>query len=783
MFERRLKIVLLILASVVFVLIGRAAQVQIIRRDYWRGQAAETMKRTHLVKTARGEILDRDGKVLAIDKPCIDACIDYRALTSPPDEQWVKATALARLQDRYGDGWKQMTASQRVALRLREDQAVKSDVEQMWAKLAKLSGRSIDDIEESRQAIVHRVQMRQRYVWYRRYKEAMANGGKKVDPSSWKKWIIDGGSDAPAVDSFEVTVSEQLEPHVILPAVDLSTQNQLAKDLDQYPGLVLRPGTRRFYPYDDVACQLLGHLARVGAENLKDNKSRDELRAYLPNDLIGAAGIEELCEPALRGTRGRIDKTYGEESVLGSLAPVPGQDVKLTIDIELQQQIQSAFADARIRNSKGVVTEEDAVLHGAAVVLDVATDQVLALVSYPTYDLNQYDALYPTLRFDEMNDALRNRATMSKFEPGSTVKPLCGLAGITEGVVGVNEGIECTGFLVLDGHTLKYGRCWMASKFANDPRVPSVAHHCIPFPHVGHDGNKDGWLTYSDALERSCNVYFETVADRLKIDRLSMWYKRFGLGRPTGLGIGEAWGRVPSSFPSSAPPARRRIIGFSGGIGQGFITATPIQMANAAAMIARDGIWMRPKLLLPDAQGKLSPTRPGAFPDEPDRVDLHLPPEALRAAKLGMYNVVNAPSGTGKAIVAGDKMLQSIGIAGKTGTAQAALFRIHKRDASGQIVLDANKHPVYLFPQPSTDTHPNPQAPWYRAADEEGKQVNHAWYIGFAPADHPKIAFGVLVEYGASGGISAASVARSILEAAITRGYLQVPGVAVGGRQ
>ena len=187
---------------------------------------------------------------------------------------------------------------------------------------------------------------------------------------------------------------------------------------------------------------------------------------------------------------------------------------------------------------------------------------------------------------------------------------------------------------------------------------------------------------------------------------------------------------------------------------------------------------MRPHLLISGADGNPIALRPGPWQQVPERTDLHLPPEALKAAKLGMYNVVNALAGTGKILVAGDKTLQAIGVAGKTGTAQAAPFQVPVRDAAGRIVYKSPKHPLYRVVTPSTPEHPNDEAPWYRAADAEGKEVNHAWYIGFAPADQPKIAFAVLVEYGASGGVSAASVAREALNACINRGYLS-PGTAV----
>ncbi|HET6250118.1 MAG TPA: penicillin-binding transpeptidase domain-containing protein [Tepidisphaeraceae bacterium] len=791
MFERRLKIVLILLAFVGIFVLGRAGQVQIVQREEWRKKAAEAMKLTHLVETTRGPIYDRNGKLLAVDKPCIDACVDYRALTTPPDANWAKQRALDRLKNRLGDQWMKLSGKQRVAMRDAEIAAVNSDIDHMWARLAQISGRSLDDIEETRSDIVRRVDMRQRYIWHKRYEEAISKGGKNAETGSWKKWLTDGGDDAAPIDSYQVVVAEQLEPHVILPAIDSDVQNELDKDIDQFPGLVLRPGTHRTYPYDDVACHLLGHLAHVDAKDLEENKGLDELRAYLRNDLIGKTGIEALCEPALRGTRGKIDSVQNEATILSSRDGVPGQPVRLTIDVELQQQIQAVFAAARLRDSNGTVTEENAVLHGAAVVLDVDTNQVLALVSYPTYNLNNFDELYPELRDDEINDPLRNRATMSMLEPGSTMKPFCGLAGIACGVLKINQGIECTGVLRLDGKTMPYGaRCWVESMYGDylRERGMSSAHHPIPFPHKGHDGNPDGWLTYSDALERSCNCFFETVADWIGIDRLSVWYDKFGFGRPTGIGIGEVKGRLPRDLPKGLN-FRRRITGFLAGIGQGYVAVTPIQMANGAAMIARNGIWMRPVLVLPNENGQNPAMRSGVWQTLPDRLDLHLPADALAAAHLGMFNVVNGRAGTGTSLVAGDMMLKRLGICGKTGTAQAAWFSIAQRDANGKILYDDTHHVVRHFIEPSFPGKPNPDAPWYRAqvtkkkvkdatgmiVEIEKKSVDHSWYIGFAPADHPKIAFAVMVEYGGSGGGAAASVAREAIEACIARGYLHEP--------
>jgi penicillin-binding protein 2 len=322
---------------------------------------------------------------------------------------------------------------------------------------------------------------------------------------------------------------------------------------------------------------------------------------------------------------------------------------------------------------------------------------------------------------------------------------------------------------VLDNGRTRYpfGRCWVASKWSDVLGINNVAHHPVPTsaPHRGHDGNKDGWLTYSDALERSCNVYFETIADRLKIDALSAWMERFGLGHPTGIGIQEFRGRVPSQ----AKPiiGTRRSVGFFAGIGQGSVWATPIQMANIAATIARDGIWMRPHLLLHQPG---VPFPANNLPPGPERVDLHLAPEALRACKLGMVNVVNSVAGTGTGVARNDMV-----VAAKTGTAQAAEFKTLVVDRRGKAVRDAAGKRQFVYYQLSTPNHPNSKMPWYRGSGRDWKDFNHSWMIGFAPAENPQVAFAVLVEYGGSGGGPAADVANEALDACIAHRHLFPP--------
>ena len=538
MFERRLKIVLLMLSCFIAVLTLRAASVQLLNRDHWKKEASAAMTRARLVDTSRGRILDVKGRVLAEDRPCIDACVEYRALTIEPDSKWVLAVARKRLESQLDDRYKNARSSKRAEMLNFEVERVRADIKAMWPELARLSSRNLEDIQTTRDLLVQRVDSQRITAFVHEVERSHHKlPDLPTNQAAWKKWMVDSNGESD-LDKLRVTVAEQLEPHPILPAVDNDLQNELGKRIDQFPGLTLRPGAHRYYPYGDVAAHLLGQLGHAGADELQRQakSEKDELRQYLPNDLIGKSGIEAMCEHILRGSRGKIQTVVGDSQVTTLSDPTKGDDVQLSIDIDLQQKIQGAFADATIRDAHGVITEHGAVLHGAAVVIDVKSGEVRALVSYPTYDANTFDERYNQLREDTLNTPLLNRATMSQLEPGSTVKPMVGLAAITDGILKVDEGIECTGYLMLDGRRQPGGaRCWVASTKSIFIKLGGeVKHHPVPVKHP------TGFLTYTDGLERSCNIVFETIEDRLGVERLSEWYDRFGLGRRTGIGIAEA---------------------------------------------------------------------------------------------------------------------------------------------------------------------------------------------------------------------------------------------------
>lgn len=760
MFERRLKVLLAGLIVFTVLLLLRAAQVQIVEGSDWAKKAEESLSRPQMLETTRGEILDYKGRRVAYDEPCIDAAVDFRAIERDP--KWMEQQAISRIFARNRAQYRVADKAGRKRILDAELAALAGDLDRMWRLLAAESGKSPEDIEAVKSDIRQRVEMRRRVVWYRKYKlamEAKEESDKQHEGVPWyRSWLL-SKDPAPQLDSFGIEVEEQTQAHVIYTNVKPESYVRLQKQLDTLPGLVLRRGRARLYPYSSVASHVIGHLGPVDHGDLKrDPAGGNELLRYYPSDLIGRGGVEGLAERVLRGTRGKIERVAGRDEVVSRIDPVGGKDVRLTIDMELQAQIEQAFVKVQWKgtkpHNKHLVIEEHE-MYGAAVVIDIPTGELRALVSAPTYDLNQYDQLYSMLSKDEINRPFLNRATQMALEPGSTVKPMVGIGAITQGLITCDHGVECTGYLHIDGRKMKLGRCWTASRFATQLGDAGVMHHPMPW----YDPHPDGRLTFSDAVQRSCNPYFEALGDRMGLEGLSMWYERFGLGRRTYVGITEWPGQLPRAY--RGPASERRGMSWFSAIGQGQVLATPLQMANVAATIARDGVWVRPRLVA-------RPHVPTTRPSEPDRLHLGLSPAAVAAAKEGMWRVVNTKAGSGY-----DHIRRTdVNLAGKTGTAEARAFTVVKRDADGKPLKDEKNFTLRETFEVSTLTTPNEQMRWYRGSGQSGDALAHAWFIGFAPYENPTVAFCVMLEYGGSGGHDTAPVVKALLDACIEHGYL-----------
>ena len=775
MFERRLRLFLLLVFILGLVLAVRAATVQVFGRDHWSALAASNAERVQYLSAKRGDLVDIRGRILATDVTRFEVAVNFCALPITPDADWLKieSTRRARKLDEYKSA---DDADARALIVAQESQRVMADLEQMWNTISLITGVPRTQIDATRRKIADDVDAKHDAFWQRRYAEAL-DSYEHAPPRPWYIRMVTGRAERPDELTFkrDNTVNDQEAFHTVVADLSPQAYAQLALIQDGFPQfldptrdlrsvLTLRSSIRRDYPFKDVAAHVIGHVGTVSAEDRDaDPNKDDDRRRYSLVDRVGRDGLERLAEQELRGSRGqRVSDRRGNE--LTSDDADAGKHVTATIDVELQHDIQEGFKQVDFRHYEEGADRKHIPqalsMNGAAVVIDIATGEVRALVSVPTFDINRFDELYEQLASDDLNRPLANRALVDAREPGSSVKPIIGLGAATQGLITPSDTIHCEGYAFIDNKRVEKPRCWTMS-------LHNATHQTMMHPHPTGD------LTMTDAIERSCNVYFLTLGSELRIEGETFWMKQFGLGQITGIGLPESRGLVPGM--ARLNNSVRQSSSWYAAIGQGPVAATPIQICNEMATIARNGVWVRPRLL----RGIAPPptTRPdGSF--IPDRVDLHLDPAALAAVHEGMKRVVNSEAGTGT-VLKHDNVL----IAAKTGSATAQPLSHPQRNADGTIARTTDGDVMYDFIPYGHYGAPNRELPWYfRSGIDDYTHKDkgtHSWVSGYAPADHPQIAFAVYVEYGGSGGIGAGSVANKLLDACIARGYLRADGAPV----
>ncbi|HET7294171.1 MAG TPA: penicillin-binding protein 2 [Vicinamibacteria bacterium] len=440
----------------------------------------------------------------------------------------------------------------------------------------------------------------------------------------------------------------------------------------EFPDVSVDVVPLRSYPLAAAAAHSLGRVGEIQAAQLQ----LKEFASQKPGDLVGQAGVELQYNRALLGRDGSlrlvVNSRGREVRELDREAPEDGPSLTLTLDQQLQVVAERAFGGRA----------------GSAVAVDPATGEILAMTSVPAYDPNQFatgiDAAAWQRLTSDPDTPLMNRVIQGQYAPGSVFKIVVAAAALEEGLVTPRTALFCPGHLAIYDTVF---RC-------NRPE--------------GH-----GWVSLRQALAQSCNVYFYQVGARLEIDRIARWAKRLGLGAPAGVDLPH---EQPGLVPSSDWKLRTQRVPWYAGetisvaIGQGQVTATPLQLARLAALVANGGHLVTPHLV--KAIG--SEPRREAPPDE-----ARLRPETVAAIREGMCAVVNE-HGTGWRA-----QLASVEVCGKTG--------------SSQVVASRSKQPISQATMP------------------------HGWFIAFAPRERPRIALAVLVEHGGGGGQAAAPVAREIL--------------------
>ncbi|MEM6410891.1 MAG: penicillin-binding protein 2 [Pseudomonadota bacterium] len=467
------------------------------------------------------------------------------------------------------------------------------------------------------------------------------------------------------------------------------------------PGVEVEMASTRSYPRGRDFAHVLGYVARASErdlERLTDGASvteRELVRRLFkhPDMRTGRSGIEYTAEEWLRGTVGRrrvVTNAAGriiEELPSDDLAPTPGRDVSITIDADLQRAAIERFEDES----------------GAAVVLDIDSGDVLALVSTPAYDPNEFvngisQADYDVLRANDRSP-LYHKAYDGLYPPGSTFKMVTAAAALEAGVIDPGERIYCN------------QQYWFGNR----------TWHC--WKRGGH-----GSVNMHDAIKGSCDVYFYEIARRVGIERLAETSRKFGFGHRWDLGMtGGRSGVVPNDAWKRETFNEQWYEGetLNIGIGQGYLNSSPLHLAVMCARIAAEGQVIAPNLI-------------GEGPDRGPRdiVDAPLDEEIMQRMKAGMFGVTSEWGGTARS--SGDLGLGGPRLAGKTGTAQVRRITAAERRSG---ILSGDQI--------------------------DRKLRDHALFVAYAPADNPKYAAAVVVEHGEGGSRAAAPVARDILAHAI----------------
>ena len=412
------------------------------------------------------------------------------------------------------------------------------------------------------------------------------------------------------------------EPIPIKQEVTADEQAFIEAHRNELPELETIDVERRLYPRDGFAAHLIGYVGEVSEEDLNNPR----YASYEPGDVVGKAGVEETYDQLLRGEDGSRDvvvDSHGREvGYLRTQHAIPGQDLKLTIDIDLQRTAELALGDA----------------NGAVVAMDPRNGEILALVSHPSYDPNAFAVRINRADWNQLitnpNHPLMNKAIQDQLAPGSTFKIIMSAAGLQEGVA-QDMRVNCVG-----GGTF-YGR----------------------FFHCDHH---HGVLNISQAIPLSCDTFFYTLAQKLGIDTIAKYATAFGLGSKTGIDLpNEMAGVMPSTQWEMKNFHQRYYPGntISVGIGQGETQVTPLQLARALGGIASNGHLVRPHVVNTDQlPAEFRQAIEDSFPGSGDKT-VPLNPDTWMIITDGMA----AATTTGTAAAS---HIEGVDFAGKTGTAQ-----------------------------------------------------------------------------------------------------------------
>eukprot|EP00456_Euglypha_rotunda_P011988 TRINITY_DN1329_c0_g1_i7.p1 TRINITY_DN1329_c0_g1~~TRINITY_DN1329_c0_g1_i7.p1 ORF type:complete len:748 (-),score=191.73 TRINITY_DN1329_c0_g1_i7:2326-4569(-) len=692
----------------------RMGQLQIVLQQDFADGFEQTYEVLEEIPARDGRILAADGSVLAGEDARYDLQMNYRLIQQPADERWLRSEALRNLDRVERKDKQKVTAEKERVLKRREE---------LWEAVATLTGRSSEELAETRLQVQNRVvQLRKDVLRQRAERQEKQNAEAATQPlSSDNAWVnvwtqVRKELTEPPTRSLDAEpLLEEVGYHTIVPSVNADVKAEIEAHRERYPGLRIEVRTRRVYPQGELASHLIGSRTLLSVDEVKKRQSADPEFDLRIGDPIGRSGLELKYDAHLRGIRGQrrvMKNRRGDVVSTEELRPPRhGRDLVLTLDMEVQRRSEQLLDEALAvvtlpqtvdDESSQLATEYPSLPQGACIVaIDVHSGAILAAASAPRFDLNLLT--HPDRQrwqdlMDDPRKPLFSRATQMSLPPGSVFKVISAVAAVESGKVNPDIPIACRGYLDRpDQH-----RCQI------------FRHH-----HVGH-----GNTTLDDALCCSCNVYFFTAARRMGPQPLVDWATRFGIGQRTGIDLpSEGAGHLPSPEEMVNGQRRRWHPGDTLGlvIGQADLLVTPLQMVRAMAAVANGG-----QLVTPHLAGEVGPVsmsdspsfRPVFSHPEPQPID-GLRSETLAHVRDGLEKVVNHPSGTAYKTV----RMKEVRIAGKTGTAESG-------------------------------------------------SADHAWFAGYVPAERPRVAFVVVLEQGGGGGKAAGPVAKKFVSCLLDLGLV-----------
>lgn len=661
--------------------LARIVSLEIFYGDAYRRQAAKPIERSLPLAAKRGRILARDGAVLAYDREVASLAIHYRYLEEPPNPRWLERTARARLP-----------AAQRTAANIAaEREQVVADRTHLHRRLAELCGLTVEQFHARTAKIERRVRRTaQRVRELRRARAAGAEGGDDVAQDGaagltwWDRFVRQfNDDDVGHVPHVADALAEEEQYHVVHRDLSLPAVAEIEGQPDRYLGARILRAPSRVYPRDSLAANLLGYVAADETADNRDGIKRNT--AQIGSRMVGIQGLEHHYEQVLGGIDGEVTEgtDHGGRLVRHEIrrAAAPGNDLTITIDPALQAAAERALDQALARRLPRA--DGSAQIGGGAVVaLDAWSGAVLCAASAPRFDPGVFtrgDSQAIAALLNGRGDPLFDRAIRMALPPGSVFKALTAIALVESGTIVPDRVFYCQGYL----HTPDRQRCEIFRR----------------------TGQGHGAIDLCGALARSCNVYFFHFAGDLGAGPLTDWARRFGFGQPTGIDLPD---EAPGQLPKNALGRGDEGAVETWAIGQGALTATPLQLARLTAAVANGGRLVRPWLAR------------GTENDASAAEIAGLSPGTLAAVREGLRSVVADPHGTAYRTLA----IAVAPVAGKTGTA------------------------------------------------ETGGEADHALFAGYAPAGAPRVAFAVALEHAGAGGDAAGPVARRLVEALAARGYL-----------